>query len=146
MAQPSRREARRAMACDQVGDGALIGLGGRGAKGERDLAQPQLEQAIAPARLAVVVPLRNGLAEDLDLPAVQAEASIGGGDPWFERAIVRQEEPRRASGEASGKLDGSSTTTSPGATSGRQKTSAWPAARLGSTMNCRPNGLAAASL
>ena len=58
--------------------------------------EAQLEQAIAAARLAVIVALRRGAAEDLDLPVVEAEAAIDRRDLRFERALVGQEEPRRA--------------------------------------------------
>ena len=47
-----------------------------GGKGQRDLAEAELEQPIAAARLAVVVALRRGAGEDLDLAVVEAEAAI----------------------------------------------------------------------
>ena len=79
------------MGGDNLGDGGLIGLGRRGGEGERDLAQAQLEQAIAAAGLAVIVALRRRAAEDLDLAIVQPEAAIDGCDLRFERALIRQE-------------------------------------------------------
>ena len=81
----------RPWAASDLGDGGLIGLGRRGGEGERDLAQAQLEQAVAAARLAVIVALRRRAAEDLDLAIVQPEAAIDGCDLRFERALVRQE-------------------------------------------------------
>ncbi len=47
MAQPFGRECGLAVSLDDVGDAELIGLGRRGGKGQRDLAQPQLEQPVA---------------------------------------------------------------------------------------------------
>jgi hypothetical protein len=76
---------------DDLGDGGLVGLGRGGGEGERDLGEAQLEQAIAAARLAVIVALRRRPAEDLDLPVVEAEAAIDGRDLRLERALVRQE-------------------------------------------------------
>ncbi len=74
---------------DDRGDGRLIGLGGRGGEGECDFGEAQLEQAIAAARLAVIVALRRRAAEDLDLAIVQPEAAIDGCDLRFERALIR---------------------------------------------------------
>ena len=67
-----------------------------GAGGERDRAKTKLEQAIAPAGLAVVVALGCGAREDLDLAIVEAEAAIDRGDLRLDRALVRQEDARRA--------------------------------------------------
>ncbi len=97
-AQPGGGEAVAAVGGDRLGDGGLVGLGGGGGEGERDLAQAELEQAIAAARLAVIVALGRRAAEDLDLAVVQAEAAIDGGDLRFERALVGQEQ--RASGSS----------------------------------------------
>ena len=72
-------------------DRGLIGLGGRGAEGERDLAKAELEQPVAAARLAVIVALRDGAREDLDLPVVEAEAAIDRRDLRLDRALVRQQ-------------------------------------------------------
>ena len=77
-------------------DRGLVGLGGRGAEGERDLAKTQLEQPVAAARLAIIVALRRGARENLDLPVVEAEAAIDRGDLRLDRALVRQEQPRLA--------------------------------------------------
>src|SRR5229473_1305444 len=55
--EPGGRKAAAAMGREQVGDGSVVGLRRRGRKCERDLAQPELEQAIALAGLAVVVAL-----------------------------------------------------------------------------------------
>ena len=86
----------RPWAASDLGDGGLVGLGRGGGEGERDLAQAELEQAVAAARLAVIVALRRRAAEDLDLAVVEAEAAIDGRDLRLERALVRQEDARRA--------------------------------------------------
>ena len=77
-------------------DQRLVGLRGGSGKGERDLAKTELEQAVAAARLAVIVALRGGAGEDFDLPIVQAEAAVDRGDLRLDRALVRQEQPGRA--------------------------------------------------
>src|SRR5215469_3166387 len=48
-AEPGRGKASAATRVQHLGDGGLIGLGGRGGEGERDLGQSELEQAIAAA-------------------------------------------------------------------------------------------------
>jgi len=93
--KPCRGKAVAALGVDDLGDGGLIGLGGRGGEGERHFGEAQLEQAIAAAGLAVVVALRRGPAEDLDLTVVQAEAPIDGGDLRLQRPLVGQEQARR---------------------------------------------------
>ncbi|QWT14085.1 hypothetical protein GTV57_15855 [Sphingobium xenophagum] len=55
---------------DQSGDAFVVGFRGRGAEREADFGQAKLEQAIAPAALAVVVPLGRGPREDFDLPVI----------------------------------------------------------------------------
>ena len=77
-------------------DGRLIGFRGGGGEGECHLGQAQLEQAIAAPRLAVVVALRGRAAEDLDLAIVQSEPAVDRRDLRFERALIRQKQPRRA--------------------------------------------------
>ena len=95
-AQPGGGEAVAAVGGEDLGDGGLVGLRGGGGEGERDLGEAELEQAVAAARLAVIVALRRRAAEDLDLPVVQAEAAIDRGDLRLERPLIRQEEPGRA--------------------------------------------------
>ncbi len=53
----------------------LVGLGGSGGEGERDLAKTEFEQAIAAARLAVVVALRRRPGQDFDLAVVKSESA-----------------------------------------------------------------------
>ena len=65
-------------------------------KASATVAEAQFEQAIAASRLAVIVALRRRAREDLDLAVVQAEAAVDGGDLRLDRALVRQEQPRRA--------------------------------------------------
>src|SRR6202035_1833865 len=62
----------------------------------------ELEQAIAAPRLAVIVALRRGAGEDLDLAVVQAETPIDRRDLRLDRPLVRQEQPRRAALDDSG--------------------------------------------
>ena len=58
--------------------------------------ETELEQPVAAARLAVVVALGRRSAQDLDLPVVETEAPVDRGDLRLERALVGQEQPRRA--------------------------------------------------
>src|SRR5208337_5194197 len=95
-AQPGGGETTSAVGGEKIGDGGLVGLRGGGGEGERDLGEAELEQAVAAPRLPVIVALRDAAAQDLDLPVVEAEAAIDGGDLRFEGALIRQEEPRRA--------------------------------------------------
>ena len=96
LAQPGGEKTVAAMFGEHARDRGLIGLGGGGAEGERDLAEAKLEQPVAAPRLAVIVALRRGPGEDLDLAVVEAEAAIDRGDLRLDRALVRQEQPRRA--------------------------------------------------
>jgi hypothetical protein len=86
----------RAVRLDELGDAALIGLGRGGGEGQRDLAKPQLEQAVAAPRLAVIVALGRRPAEDFDLAGVEPEPLVDGRDLRLDRALVRQEDARRA--------------------------------------------------
>ena len=88
VAQPGGGEAVSAVLCEHGRNRGLIGLGRGGGEGERNLAQTQLEQAIAPARLAVVVAFRRCAGEDLDLAIVEAEAAIDRRDLRLDRALV----------------------------------------------------------
>src|SRR5271165_2032276 len=83
-AKPRRGKAVATMDGDDLRDSALVGFRGRGGEGERHLGQAQFEQAIAAARLAVVVAFGRRAAEDLGLAVVQSEAAIDGGDLRFE--------------------------------------------------------------
>ena len=62
MAQPGGGEAIAAVLGDKLVDGGLVGLGRCGGEGERDFGEAELEQAIAAARLAVIVALGRGAA------------------------------------------------------------------------------------
>ena len=102
-AQPTPRacsqaggEPVAAVGGEDFGDEGLVGLGRGGGKGERDFAEPELEQAIAPAALAVVVALRRRPAQDLDLAIAKPEPAVGRRDLRFERAFVGEEHSRRA--------------------------------------------------
>ena len=88
-AKPGGGESVAAMLGEHLLDGGLVGLGGSGGEGKRDLAQTELEQAIAAPGLAVVVALRRGPGEDLDLAVVEAEAAIDRRDLRLDRALVR---------------------------------------------------------
>src|SRR5436190_24006164 len=76
--------------------GCLIRLGGRGAERECDLAQSELEQAIAAARLAVIVALGRCAGDDLDLAVIETETPVDAEDLRLDRALIRKEESRRA--------------------------------------------------
>src|SRR3546814_6829112 len=80
MAQPLGRERGCPVSFDDLGDAELVGLDRGGGEGQRDLAQPQLEQPVAAPRLAVVVALRRRPAEDFDLAGVEPKAFVDGGD------------------------------------------------------------------
>ena len=54
---PRRGKVVVARLGEDLRDGCLIGLGGRGAERECDLARSELEQAIAAAGLAVIIAL-----------------------------------------------------------------------------------------
>src|SRR3546814_10618197 len=79
-AQPGGKEAVAAMFCDKPGDALVVGLRGCGAESQSDFGQAQLEQAISPAALAVIIPLGRGPREDFDLAIIEAEAPIDGGN------------------------------------------------------------------
>ena len=64
-------------------------------EGERGLAEPELEQPVAAPRLAVIVALRRRARDDLDLAIVEAKLAIDRRDLRLDRALVRQEQPRR---------------------------------------------------
>ena len=96
MTQPAGEETGTAVLGMDARDFGLVGFGGCGAEREADFGQAKLEQAIAPAALAVIIPLGRGPCEDFDLPVIEAEATINGRDLRLDGALVRQQEPRRA--------------------------------------------------
>src|SRR5690606_11083015 len=94
--EPGREEAIAPMLGEDLTDQHLIGFGRGGAEGEANLRQPQFEQPVAPAALAVIVALGRRPREDLDLAVVEAEAAIDRGDLRLHGALVRQQQPGRA--------------------------------------------------
>ena len=94
--EPGCGETVSPMFCENVGDGGVIGLRRCGREGERDLAETEREKPIAAPRLAVIVTLRHGPRDDLDLAFIEAEAAVDIGDLRLEGALVRQEDPREA--------------------------------------------------
>ena len=58
--QPAGYEVFAAVLGEHLLDQGLVGLRGGSGKGERDLSKTEIEQAVAAARLAVVVTLRGG--------------------------------------------------------------------------------------
>src|SRR3546814_17408469 len=70
---------------------------------ERDGAEPELEKPVAAPRLQVVVALRGGAGDQLDLPLVEAEALIGGPRLWLDRPVVGQEDALRSEERRVGK-------------------------------------------
>ena len=78
-------------ACDQ----RLIRLGGGGSEREADFRKPQFEKSVAAARLTVIVPLGRRPGQYLDLSVIQTEAAVDRRDLRLDRALVRQEQPRR---------------------------------------------------
>ena len=93
LAQPGGEEILAVMFDKDAGDRGLIGLGGGGAERQRHFAQSQFEEPVTAPRLAVVVALGRGARENLDLPVVEAEAAVDRGDLWFDRALVRKQQP-----------------------------------------------------
>src|SRR5262249_58616883 len=94
-AQPGGGKAVVARLGEDLRDGCLIGLGGRGGEGERDLPQSELEQAIAAARLAVIVALGCCSGDDLDLVVIEPETPVDSEDLRLNGALGPKEEPRR---------------------------------------------------
>src|ERR1700739_3926660 len=76
-------------------DEGLIGFGRSRGEGESNLAKTKFEQTIAAARLAVIVALRCGPSQDLDLPVVQSKAPIDRPDVCLSAPVVRERDPRR---------------------------------------------------
>src|SRR6201989_2143468 len=94
--EPAAHKVRTAMFGKDLFDKGLVGFGGSGREGQGNLAKTELEQAITSTRLTVVVTLRRCAGEDLDLPVVKPKASINCRDLWFDGAVVRQQNARRA--------------------------------------------------
>src|ERR1700761_8552037 len=94
--EPARHEVGAAAFGQDLFDQCLVGLGGSRREGERDLAKTEFEQAVAAARLAVVVPLWRGAGENFDLPIVQPKATINRRYLRLDRAVIWQHDPRRA--------------------------------------------------
>ena len=100
MAQPSAREARHAgvrrQAAKNLINGALVLRRGSARKGQRRRPQVEVEQAVAEAGLVVVVALRNGRGDDLDLPPVESETLVDRANLRLGGLRVRQKEAARA--------------------------------------------------
>jgi hypothetical protein len=104
VAQPGRGKVVVGRLSQDLRNGCLIGLGGRGGEGECDLPKSELEQAIAAARLAVIVALGCCAGDDLDLAIIETETPVDTEDLRFDGALVRKEEPRRAALDNRGAL------------------------------------------
>ena len=96
MPQPFGGEGGLAVGFDDVGDGDLVGFRRRGGEGQRHLAQPQLEQAVSPPALTVIIPLRGRPVEDFDLAGIEPEPLVDRRDLRLGGALVGQEDARRA--------------------------------------------------
>ena len=94
--QPARHKVVAATFGKDLLDQRLVGLGGSGGEGDRDLAKTEFEQAIAAARLAIVVALRRRPGEDFDLPIVEPETALDAQDLRLNGALIGQEQTRRA--------------------------------------------------
>jgi hypothetical protein len=64
-------------------DVRVIGFGRGGAEGQRDRTEPEFEQPIAAAGLAVVIALGCRARDDFDLAVVQSEPPVDSGDLRF---------------------------------------------------------------
>ena len=100
MAQPGAREAGHAGvqqdAAKNFINGALVLRRGSAREGQRRRPQVEVEHAVAEAGLVVVVALGLRGGDDLDLPAVEAEALVDRPDLRLGRLRVRQEDAARA--------------------------------------------------
>src|ERR1700694_1854682 len=94
--QPARHKVVAATFGKDLLDQRLVGLGGSGGEGECDLAKTEFEQAVAAARLAVVVALRRRAGEDFDLAVVKSKAPVDRHDLRLDRVILRDQNPRPA--------------------------------------------------
>src|SRR3546814_19428977 len=74
-----------------------------GREGERNRPETEVEQSVAERRLAVIVALGRSARDDLDLAIIESEALIDAGDLRLERALVGEEQPRRAALDAGGR-------------------------------------------
>ncbi len=96
MAQPRGGEAGSAGLRQHAVDVALVLRCGCAGKGERSRPQVEVEQAVSQARLVVVVLLGLRGGDDLDLPAVEAEALVDRANLWLGGLRVREKDPARA--------------------------------------------------
>src|SRR3546814_1973488 len=88
--KPGGCELLLAMGRHQFADADLVGLRGGGGKGERDVAEAQVEQPVAAARLAIIIALRGRTAQDLDLAVIEPQPLIKPRDMRLSGALVRQ--------------------------------------------------------
>src|SRR3546814_9561658 len=88
--QPGLREATATMLRDQLGDTALVRFRGRRREGQGDFTQPEIEQAVAASRLAIIVALRCCPAQYLDLAGVKAEPFVNARDLRLAGALDRK--------------------------------------------------------
>lgn len=96
MAQPRTGKAGSAGLRQHAVDVALVLRCGCAREGERGRPRVEVEQAIAEARLVVVVALGLRGGDDLDLPAVEAKALVDHANLRLGRLRVRQENPTGA--------------------------------------------------
>jgi hypothetical protein len=69
---------------------------GRADQRQRDRAQPQLEQPVAARGLQIIMPLRAGPADQLDLAAVEPEALIARPALGLDGPVIGQQDALRA--------------------------------------------------
>src|SRR5260370_16915659 len=74
--EPGSRKDVTAAGREHIGDGGVVGLRRGGGEGERDLPQPELEQAIAAAGLGGGGALWRGPGGELDLAVIWAPTAI----------------------------------------------------------------------
>src|SRR3546814_8864157 len=96
MPEPGFREAIVAMRFDERADCIEVAALRGGREGERNRPETEVEQSVAERRLAVIVALGRSARDDLDLAIIESEALIDAGDLRPERALVGEEQPRRA--------------------------------------------------
>ena len=92
--QPPRHKIVATMFGKDLLDQRLVGLGGSGGEGERNLAKTKFEEAMAAARLAVIVALRRRAGEDFDLAVVKSKAPVYRHDLGLDGAVVGQQHSR----------------------------------------------------
>lgn len=100
-AEPAGFEQPPGEAClaafgEKAVDPALVG-GTRGAaESEGDGPEIEVEETVAAARLEIIIALGSAARDQLDLPLVEAEASISGARLRFGGAVVGKEDALRA--------------------------------------------------